>query len=216
MVSHIRDRGGRHPDIVRVFSIGSSHEGRQLWAAEVSDQPGIDEGEPEVLFDGLHHAREHLSAEMAIDVLDLLTEPLRRGHAPGPARHAARRRAAHLDRLHGQPRRPGLRPDGLAVSLLAQEPPADAGLAAASARTSTATTATASAAAAPRRASPAPWNYRGPRAWSAPETRAMRDFVQSRVVDGRQRIRHAHHLPHRRRAGALAVRLHARATCRRT
>ena len=33
------------------------------------------------------------------------------------------------------------------------------------------------------------WTYRGPRAWSAPETRAMRDFVQSRVIDGRQRIR---------------------------
>jgi hypothetical protein len=31
--------------------------------------------------------------------------------------------------------------------------------------------------------------YRGPRAWSAPETRAVRDFVLSRVVDGQQRIR---------------------------
>ncbi len=36
---------------------------------------------------------------------------------------------------------------------------------------------------------PASPYYRGPRAWSAPETRAMRDFVLSRVVDGRQRIR---------------------------
>ena len=32
-------------------------------------------------------------------------------------------------------------------------------------------------------------DYRGPRAWSAPEVRAMRDFVHSRVVGGRQRIR---------------------------
>jgi hypothetical protein len=36
---------------------------------------------------------------------------------------------------------------------------------------------------------PASPYYRGPRAWSAPETRAVGDFVRSRVVDGRQRIR---------------------------
>ena len=33
--------------------------------------------------------------------------------------------------------------------------------------------------------------YRGPKAFSAPETRAMRDFLASRVVDGRQQIRTA-------------------------
>jgi hypothetical protein len=37
--------------------------------------------------------------------------------------------------------------------------------------------------------SPGAWNYRGPRAWSAPETRAMRDFILGRVVGGQQRIR---------------------------
>ena len=36
---------------------------------------------------------------------------------------------------------------------------------------------------------PGAHDYRGPRAWSAPEVRAVRDFVNSRVVDGRQRIR---------------------------
>ena len=73
MVRHIEQVAATHPDIVRVFSIGKSHQGRALWAAEVSDQPGRDEGEPEILFDGLHHAREHLSAEMPIYILDLLT-----------------------------------------------------------------------------------------------------------------------------------------------
>jgi hypothetical protein len=37
--------------------------------------------------------------------------------------------------------------------------------------------------------SPAAWNYRGPKAFSAPETRVMRDFVRSRVVGGIQQIR---------------------------
>ena len=73
MVSHIKQVAARHPGIVRVFSIGRSYEGRELWAAEISDNVGADEGEPEVLFDGLHHAREHLSAKMPIYILDLLT-----------------------------------------------------------------------------------------------------------------------------------------------
>jgi hypothetical protein len=38
---------------------------------------------------------------------------------------------------------------------------------------------------------PANLMYRGPRPFSAPETRAMRDFINSRVVNGRQQIRAA-------------------------
>lgn len=40
------------------FSIGTSIEGRNLWAVKVSNNPDIDENEPEVRFDALHHARE--------------------------------------------------------------------------------------------------------------------------------------------------------------
>ena len=36
--------------------------------------------------------------------------------------------------------------------------------------------------------SPSSLLYRGPAPWSAPEVRALRDFVDSRVIDGRQRI----------------------------
>lgn len=39
-------------------SIGKSTEGRDLWMWKLSDNPNIDENEPEVLFTGLHHARE--------------------------------------------------------------------------------------------------------------------------------------------------------------
>ena len=42
-------------------SIGASIEGRTIWAFKVSDNPGIDEDEPEVLYTGLTHAREPLS-----------------------------------------------------------------------------------------------------------------------------------------------------------
>ena len=40
------------------FSIGASLEGRQIWAIKVSDNPDVDENEPEVRFDSMHHARE--------------------------------------------------------------------------------------------------------------------------------------------------------------
>jgi hypothetical protein len=39
-------------------SLGTSVEGRALWMLKISDNPGVDEGEPEVRLDALHHARE--------------------------------------------------------------------------------------------------------------------------------------------------------------
>lgn len=39
-------------------SIGTTHEGRGLWMIEIGDNPGVDEGEPEVFLNALHHARE--------------------------------------------------------------------------------------------------------------------------------------------------------------
>jgi hypothetical protein len=51
--------------VAKVQSIGESVEGRQIWAIKISDNPNIDEeDEPDVLFVGLHHAREWISAEV--------------------------------------------------------------------------------------------------------------------------------------------------------
>jgi hypothetical protein len=61
MVAEIHAAEADHPGIVDVFSIGKSHEGRDIWAAKVSDNVATDEAEPEVLIDALHHAREHLT-----------------------------------------------------------------------------------------------------------------------------------------------------------
>ena len=44
--------------ITQKFSIGTSHEGRTIWAVKISDNPGINEDEPKVGFDALVHARE--------------------------------------------------------------------------------------------------------------------------------------------------------------
>jgi len=51
--------------IARVYSVGVSVEGRQIWAIKISDDPSVDdENEPDILFAGLHHAREWISAEV--------------------------------------------------------------------------------------------------------------------------------------------------------
>ncbi len=48
-----------YPSIVTPkASIGTTGEGRQLWMIKISDNAGVDEGEPEVRFDAMHHARE--------------------------------------------------------------------------------------------------------------------------------------------------------------
>ena len=53
-------------------SIGVSLEGNILWAMKLSDNPGIDEDEPEVLFTGVHHAREPIGCTLCLDFVELL------------------------------------------------------------------------------------------------------------------------------------------------
>jgi hypothetical protein len=62
-----------NPSRVSRFSLGTSYEGRQLWAVKISDNVGTDEAEPEVLFTAGQHAREHLTIEMALYLLKELT-----------------------------------------------------------------------------------------------------------------------------------------------
>ncbi|MCA9757103.1 MAG: hypothetical protein KDA27_14965 [Candidatus Eisenbacteria bacterium] len=63
------------PDITTApFSIGQTLEGREMWAIKVSDNPDVDEDEGEVLFDGMHHAREIMTVEMLLDFSRYLCE----------------------------------------------------------------------------------------------------------------------------------------------
>ena len=62
-----------YPDITVLTSLGLSWEGRNIWCLEISDNPGVDEGEVGVVYMGLHHAREWPSLEVAYDIADRLT-----------------------------------------------------------------------------------------------------------------------------------------------
>ncbi|MCK9994961.1 MAG: hypothetical protein KAH56_01635 [Candidatus Krumholzibacteria bacterium] len=66
-----------YPDVISAkWSIGQSLEGREIWAFRISDNPDIDENEPEILIDGAHHAREIMSSEFPI----MFAEYLARGY----------------------------------------------------------------------------------------------------------------------------------------
>jgi hypothetical protein len=174
-----------HPDIVERFSIGSSYRGRELLAAKVSDNVGVDEDEPEVLFDGLHHGDEHMSLEMTLAILRWLTDGYGSDDRitrivdtrevwlvfavnPDGAAHDIRNGRFHLWRKNRQPNADG----SVGTDLNRNYDYRWGG----GGRTST---------------NPLAITYRGPFAFSAPETRAVRDFLAGRVVDGRQQIRAA-------------------------
>ena len=74
MTAEIQQAEVDHPAIVDVRSIGTSYQGRDIWLAKVSDNVDTDEGEPEVFFDGLHHAREHITVEQTLAILRWLTD----------------------------------------------------------------------------------------------------------------------------------------------
>ena len=122
MAAEVAAVAAAHPDIVSRFSIGKSYQGRDLWAVKISDNVNVDEPEPEVMFDGGHHADEHMCDRDDAPHPPLARRRLRRR----PADHHDRRLARDLDRVHGQPRRRRIRHRRRQVPLLAQEPPADA------------------------------------------------------------------------------------------
>jgi hypothetical protein len=73
MVAEIQQAEIDHPGIFDLFSIGTSYQGRTIWAGKISDNVASDEDEPEVLFTHHQHAREHLTVEMALYTLGILT-----------------------------------------------------------------------------------------------------------------------------------------------
>ena len=173
-----------HPDIAQRFSIGKSHLGRELWAMKISDNVTTDENEPEVLFDGAHHADEHMSSEMTLRIMHWLVD----GYGtdtritnivnsrevwivflvnPDGAEYDISGGKYHFWRKNRQPT-PGSRYIGTDLNRNYGYRWGGGG------RTSS---------------NPAAITYRGPSAFSAPEARAMRDFMASRYIDGKQQIR---------------------------
>jgi hypothetical protein len=173
-----------HPDIAHRLSIGTSYQGRQIWAMKISDNVDFDEPEPEVLYDGGTHADEHMGVEMTLRIMHWLVDGYGTDDRitkivdsreiwivfsvnPDGAAFDIRNGKFHLWRKNRQPT-PGSTSIGTDLNRNFGYRWGGGG------NTSP---------------NPKAITYRGPAAFSAPETRAMRDFLKSRVVGGRQQIR---------------------------
>jgi len=186
MVAELDQAVADHGAIVQKFSIGKSHQGRELWAAKISDNVATDEPEPELLFDSLHHGREHLSVEQALAILRWLTDGY--GSDARVTKIVDSREifivfmvnpdGGEYD-LTGSPyrawrknRQPSPNSSYIGTDLNRNYGYRWGCCGGSSGSKSSLT-------------------YRGWKAFSAPETRAMRDFMASRVIGGRQQIRAA-------------------------
>ncbi|MGZ6271296.1 MAG: M14 family zinc carboxypeptidase, partial [Candidatus Limnocylindrales bacterium] len=173
-----------YPGLVKVFSIGKSYEGRDIWAAKISDNVDTDEDEPEVLIDGLHHSLEHLALEQTLYLLWTLTHDY---STDATVKRLVDSREIWIVFA--------VNPDGLVYDLTGspyrewrknRQPNTNStyvgtdinrnydyrwGCCGGSSSSKSA------------------WNYRGPSAFSTPEAQAIRDFVLSRVVNGVQQIK---------------------------
>ncbi len=186
MVADVAAVVAAHPDIVKRVAIGTSYQGRTIWAVKISDNVAVDENEPEVLFDGLTHSDEHMGLEMTLHIMHWLADGY--GHDaritnivntrevwiilavnPDGAEYDISGGRFHFWRKNRQPNA-GTTAIGTDLNRNFGYRWGGGG------RTST---------------NPAAITYRGPFAFSAPETRNVRDFLASRVVDGRQQIRTA-------------------------
>ena len=173
-----------YPSLVSRFSLGTSYGGREIWAAKISDNAGVDENEPEILFTFGQHAREHLTIEQGLYLLGQFTQ----GYA-SDARIKGIVDSREIWMVFN------LNPDGSEYDIATgayrswrknRQPTAGSssvgtdlnrnwdyrwGCCGGSSGT------------------PSSETFRGPSPFSAPETQRVRDFVNSRVVGGAQQIK---------------------------
>lgn len=72
VVNELKSYHNNYPNITHLEVIGTTYEGRKIYALKISDNPEVNEDEPAVLYMGLHHAREWISTEIPIAIIDKL------------------------------------------------------------------------------------------------------------------------------------------------
>ena len=173
-----------YPLLVQRRNLGTSYQGRQLYAAKISDNVTTDEAEPEALFTCGQHAREHLAVEMCLYLLDELTSKY---NSDPQVTNMVNSREIYLvfnvnpdgseyDIATGSYRswRKNRQPNS-GSSAVGTDLNRNWGYRWGCCGGSS--------------GSPSSSTYRGPSAFSAPETRVVRDFIASRVVGGTQQLR---------------------------
>jgi len=73
--AYVKKYHALYPGLTQLISIGKSLEGRDIWALKISDNADIDEvEEPSLLFNSMHHAREIMTPEMGLDIIEYLLD----------------------------------------------------------------------------------------------------------------------------------------------
>ncbi len=184
MVAEINAVEAANPDIVDVRTIGATPGGRSVWLAKVSDNVDTDEDEPEVLFDALHHGDEHLTVEQALYLFNELVD----GYGTdAEVTDLVDSREIWIVFM--------VNPDGGQFDLTGdpyrgwrknrQAHPTSSSIGTDLNRNYEYRWGCCGGSS----GSPSSRNYRGWKAFSAPETKALSAFVNSRVIDGQQQIR---------------------------
>jgi hypothetical protein len=174
VVSEIHALHRSYPHIVGTpITIGASWEGRPIWAVKISDQPDRDEpGEPAVLYDALHHAREPMGMEALLYAMREITR--RYDFDPGIRALVDERELWFV---------PVVNPDGYVFGGIGgmwrknRRPNPDGSFGVDLNRNYDYRWGADTIGSSPVPASP---TYRGPAPFSEPETRAMRDFQLGR------------------------------------
>jgi carboxypeptidase T len=72
-VSEFKALAASHPDLARYSKLGSSFEGREIFALKISKDASVDDAsKPDVLITGCHHAREWISVESPVYIANQL------------------------------------------------------------------------------------------------------------------------------------------------
>lgn len=185
MVQKIDQAAQNYPNLVKKFSIGKSYEGREIWAVKISRNAHTEENEPGVLFVGLHHAREHLTVEMNLYIIDLLTKNY--GSDPRITNIVNSREIFIVPNLNPDGGEYDIRNGRYAYWRKNRQP---------NNFLSTGTDLNRNygykwGCCGGSSSNPSSETYRGSAPFSAPETARLRDFINSRVKNGKQQIKTA-------------------------
>ena len=75
IATYLRDVNQRYPELTKLESLGKTVEGRDIWAIKISTNASVaDPAKSKIFFNGMHHAREVMTPEIMLDMVDRLTQ----------------------------------------------------------------------------------------------------------------------------------------------
>jgi len=74
MTTELQNIVSTYPTITSLYNLGQSVQGRTIWGLKITDNPTMEEDEPEVRICGVHHGNEYMGAELSLLLAQYLTQ----------------------------------------------------------------------------------------------------------------------------------------------